>query len=138
MLSGLVTVDVEQMRRAGPARPRIEALIASGALVYEGADESEHWQTYDDLIGAVRRDGIAYGDCEDLAAALAAEWRVDGVDPQARTFVYRVPNSGIAHVVTASRVRGFPGPPGWGLGPGWMYVDPSVSAGMPDPTREAV
>jgi len=135
MLSGLVAVDVEQMKRAGPYRPRVEKLIEAGALIYDKADGGEHWQTYDEIVSDWRRDGVAFADCEDLAAALAAEWRVDGVDPQATTIVYRVPGSSVAHVAVASRVRGTPGPAGWGLGPGWRYVDPSVMAGMPDPTR---
>lgn len=135
MLSGLIDVNVQQMRRAGPSAPSVEGMIKAGQLVYEPSDPDEHWKTYDELRQEVAAFGFADADCEDLSAALAAELRLKG-DPSARVVVYKVPRSNIAHVVVASRRFGTPGPPGWGLGPGWRYMDPSVAAGMPDPTRE--
>ena len=68
--SGLVGVDVHQMQRAGLNRPRVLDLIRTGRLKYLRRDPHEHWQTYDELMGAVKAEGVGTGDCEDLAGLL--------------------------------------------------------------------
>lgn len=111
---GLVGVNRAQMLRRGPGRPRVRDLIASGQLRYSPVDPDEHWQTYEDVLGAIQARGVALADCEDLAGMAAAEEDLDG-DTGARTTVYRTgPN--MNHVVVAS--------PRFGL------LDPSISAGM--------
>lgn len=133
LLEGLVRVSALDMRKAGPHRPRIGELIRSGDLVYSPIDIDEHWQSYREILGAIEREGIATADCEDLASLVAAQWRVDGVDPDARTFVYQT-GPALSHVVVASRRVGHLPPAGFSgaalLGPGWLYNDPSVAAGM--------
>lgn len=120
MLSGgLVGVDVGQMAAAGPRRPRIWRLIREGRLRYQKRDPFEHWKTYDELIGQLQAQGYATADCEDLAAAGAAEMRLDRNwrfhDPGASTFVYRSAPK-VSHVIIRS--------PRFGL------LDPSVGGGM--------
>lgn len=112
---GLVAVDALQMRRAGPGRPRVRGLITDRLLRYSANDPHEEWQTYDELVEKIGRHGFAYADCEDLATLVAAEYRVDGVDPGARIHVYRTAPS-VSHVV----VRRSSG----------ALEDPSRSAGM--------
>ncbi len=122
MLRGLLAVDEAQMRRAGPNRPRIHDLIRSGYLGYSKRDPYEHWQTYDEMIGQLRRKGYAIADCEDLATAAAAEMRLDRghryYDPGAVPHVYKTAPR-VSHVVVHS--------PRWGL------LDPSVAGGMGQP-----
>ncbi len=119
MLSGLVAVNRAQMERAGPGRPRIRDLIASGQLRYSPVDPNEHWQTYDEVLGVMERDGAAYADCEDLASMAAAEMNIDqgaaDYDPSARVVVYRTGPS-MSHVIVESKRFG--------------HLDPSKSAGM--------
>jgi hypothetical protein len=43
LLSGLVAVNRQQMRAAGPRRPRVWSLLRSGALRYKRSDPDEHW-----------------------------------------------------------------------------------------------
>lgn len=121
MLSGLLAVDLAQMRRAGPNRPRIVDLIESGQLRYSRLDPEEHWQTYEEMVAEINARGFAEADCEDLATALAAELRMgDGrwSDPQAAPVVYRS-SPRVLHVVVKAP----------NLSPGHL-LDPSRSAGM--------
>lgn len=111
---GLVGVNRAQMLRRGHGRPRVEDLIRSGKLRYSRRDPEERWQTYEDLVGAVERDGVAWGDCEDLASAAAAEISLES-DPRTRTHVYRT-GPRMSHVVVASERMGL--------------LDPSIAAGM--------
>lgn len=115
LLGGLVAVDRQQMRAAGPGRPRVWQLIRSGALRYDRRDPAEHWQTYRDVIGQIERRGFARADCEDLSALVAAELQVDGEDVAARPYVYRAQGR-TYHVVVAS--------------PRFGYLDPSIAGGM--------
>ena len=116
---GLVGVDVGQMQAAGPNRPRIVDLIRSGRLRYQRADPGEKWLNYNQLIGQLRTNRYAEGDCEDLASAAAAEMRVDTqsrwYDPTARVFVYKS-SPRVSHVIVKSDKFGL--------------LDPSVGGGM--------
>lgn len=116
---GLLGVNLAQMQKAGQRRPRIVNLIRSGRLRYQRSDPSEHWQNYNELMGQLRRRGVSYGDCEDLASAAAAEMRTDRgspwYDPTAEIFVYRSA-PGLSHVVVKSQRFGL--------------LDPSVGGGM--------
>lgn len=113
---GFVGVDEDQMRRAGEDRPRVADLIRSRRLVYSPVDPGEEWQSYRDFLASIRTRGYALADCEDLATALAAEARVDGIDPKAYPGVYRV-RPGLSHVVTVLPSLG-------------RRIDPSRLAGM--------
>lgn len=115
MLQGLVAVDVAQMQRAGPNRPRVRHWIEAGELRYSRRDPREHWQDYDTLRAEIETHGYAYADCEDLASLAAAEYRVDGIDPRAGVHVYRTAPR-VSHVVV---LRG-----------NGSLEDPSVAAGM--------
>ena len=86
--------------------------IQSGRVRYDRRDPQEHWQTWCELYGQMRK-GIAHGDCEDLAAAVAAELLYAG--KHARTYVYQSGPS-LYHVVVKTKR--------WGL------LDPSRAAGM--------
>lgn len=61
---GLVGLDVFQLREGVPP---ISKALRSGRLRYERRDEDEHWKN----IREIWADG--FGDCEDLASAIAAE-----------------------------------------------------------------
>lgn len=119
---GLLGVNLAQMAAAGPRRPRIVNLIRSGKLRYVRSDPREHWQNYNELMGQLRRRGVAGGDCEDLASAAAAEMRTDvgspWYDPTAEIFVYRA-GPGLSHVIVKSQRFGL--------------LDPSVGGGMSGP-----
>lgn len=126
MLVGLQLVNEQQIRRAGPGRPRLEELIQARRLRYSRVDPSEHWQTYEELVQGVAVSGVHFADCEDLACALAAEIRSDPAhpmhDPQAAPYVYKTgPN--LSHVVV--RARG-------------QLLDPSEWAGMGWDEPEAI
>lgn len=118
-LVGVVEVNKAMMRAAGPNRPRVIPLIQSRRIRYSRVDPDEHWQTYDEVMAALERDGVAYCDCEDLACLSAAEMQVDEqgpyFDPMAQPYVYK---SGprLSHVIVDSQRFG--------------YLDPSKTAGM--------
>lgn len=69
-LEGLVAVDVRQLR-AGLPSP--SALLLAGRIRYTADDPTEEWLPLSEII----RRGA--GDCEDLAAAVAAERRLEGI-----------------------------------------------------------
>lgn len=105
---GPLAVNIAQMRRAGPNRPKIVDLVRTGRLRYSAYDPREHWQTYDELLEQLNRYGYAIGDCEDLSLALAAELQLgDGPfrDPHAKTSVYRT-GPQMSHVVVDSPLHG--------------------------------
>lgn len=122
--AGLVGVNVYQMQKIGPNRPKMRDLISRGLVRYNRIDPNEHWQTYGQILGQIARKGYADADCEDLASAVAAEMRLEPpdspmYDPQATTHVYRsAPRT--SHVVVWS--------PRFG-----RLLDPSVAAGMGGP-----
>lgn len=132
LLQGLRAVDVLQMLKAGPDRPRVRDLIRGGELVYDRRDHDEHWQTWNELVGQIpafgalarpgrrapARDGKARGDCEDLGAAWSAELVVDDWDRDAVPVAYES-RPGLSHVVVRSRRYG--------------DIDPSRLAGMGRP-----
>lgn len=126
-LLGLLAVDMEQMRRAGPNRPRVRDLIRERRIRYTRHDPNEHWQTYDEVIGQVRRLGFALADCEDQATMLAAELRVDGLDPEATPRIYRT-GPRMSHVVTDSHRFGRLDPSRWS-GMGWDEPSPEAARG---------
>jgi hypothetical protein len=101
--------------QVGDARPTLPILegILRGTVRYRRSDPREHWQTWRELNQQLQARGVAFGDCEDLASAVAAELQIAG-EP-ARTYVYQ---SGpkLYHVVVATKR--------WGL------LDPSRAAGM--------
>ena len=108
--------ELRAARALGDRRSIIQG-IEAGIIRYRRADPDEEWQLWGDTL---ERGG---GDCEDLAAAVAAELRVDGppagwaarrTAPGARPVVYRA-RPGLLHVVT--------------LAP-WGVIDPSRLAGM--------
>lgn len=135
LLYGLMEVDKIQLRES-PGMPSMRHLVQSGKVKYRRADPEEHWQSYKEIVGNVRRDGVAYADCEDIASAIAAEDQVKyGVVslPYAYT-----PKQGLFHVVTAVPVDQFGAIPrhDWPGArfapdvPGYVLQDPSVVAGM--------
>lgn len=78
-LAALQTLNELWLR--GRRRP-VPSLYESG-VYYDPEQGTEDWLTIPDLYAA----GV--GDCEDLAAARAAELRVSGEDPGARAVAYR-------------------------------------------------
>lgn len=72
-LAGLTAYNAAWLR----AHPSAPSLYESGVRYEREALGRESWQTLPDLLATKR------GDCEDLAAALAAELQVTGVDPDA-------------------------------------------------------
>jgi len=116
LLQGLAAVDLQQLRSGTPG---ILRAISPGTgmqglgqrrIQYRRRDPAEHWQT----IGELWRSGG--GDCEDLAAATAAELVYHGIP--ARPVVRRV-RPGLAHALVQ-------------LGDG-STLDPSKVAGMGEP-----
>lgn len=105
MLQGLYKVDLLQLRNGTPG---INGALHAGKIRYDRDDPQERWQTIRDLwvSGA--------GDCEDLAAAVAAELTFSGVEAQ--PVIYQV-RKGLAHAVVFVRANG-------------TYVDPSRTGGM--------
>lgn len=92
MLQGLYLVNLQQLAHGAP--PVSDALQRSRGggrrLRYIRRDKAEHWRTIRDLWR------FGGGDCEDLAAAVAAEstWR----GQLARPVIYRV-RPGLSHAV---------------------------------------
>ena len=135
LLYGLLEVNKQQLRE-NPGMPSIRDLIRQGKVVYEENDPGEHWQTYRELVEAVQKDGVAYGDCEDLAPAVAAEDQIRyGIE--SLPFAY-APREGLYHVVTAIPTsapatfggRGWPKAMGAPSVSGYSFIDPSAAAGM--------
>lgn len=96
LLQGLFLADMSQIRRGWP--PILDALKVGSAgpgqrrLRYIRDDPDEFWETIRDIWA------VGGGDCEDLAAAVAAELVVSGADEGARPMIYRV-RPGLAHAV---------------------------------------
>lgn len=119
LLQGLYRVDLKQLAKGYP--PVSAALLpdASGRrrLRYIRTDPREHWRTIADLWR------FGGGDCEDLAAAVAAEITFSGLWV-AQPVVYQV-RPGLAHAV----VQIVSGPPR-GLVQIGALLDPSRTGGM--------
>lgn len=112
---GMLSVNVAQMRKAGPNRPRIHELIKSRRLRYKSFDPEEEWVTYSQAVERIQAAGFVEVDCEDIATLVAAELVADGLDPEARPVVYQS-GAKLFHVVTHTAR--------------WGYLDACISAGM--------
>ena len=117
LLDGLVSVNLSQISKAGgfAGRPSFPILtgIQEGRVRYRRQDPREHWQSWRELKEQLDRKGKAFGDCEDLSSAVAAELLSSGIS--ARTYVYNSAPKLYHVVVKTDR---------WGL------LDPSRAAGM--------
>tara|TARA_B100000963_G_C22455182_1_gene593009 strand:- start:84 stop:518 length:435 start_codon:yes stop_codon:yes gene_type:complete len=122
LLEGLVKVNQAQIQRRkkkGTYRPFfILRSIQNGDLRYKKADPIEHWKSYEELHSSVTDEKMAGtikggADCEDLSAAVVAEFREEGIP--ARTYVYHA-RPKLYHVIVHTDR--------WGL------LDPSITAGM--------
>ena len=89
MLGALVAMDVDYLR----ANPRTPRLYSSGVVYEPEPADQEDWKTIDTVL----RDG--HGDCEDLAAWLAAERIVKDAIPARCAFRYRPVQVGGGRVV---------------------------------------
>lgn len=106
-LAGLVAVNRAQLRAGVPP---ISAALHTRRLRYERRDPKELWLT----IRGIWAQGS--GDCEDLAAATAAELEELGIPARAR--IKRV-SLGLAHALTERLDNG-------------TVLDPSITGGMND------
>ncbi len=105
MLVGLVQVNVRQLREG--QKPILEAL-RNGTIRYQSNDPHEEWRTIRDVWAN------AGGDCEDLAAAYAAERTVNG--HPSRVAIIRL-GPGSLHAITEDIATG-------------ERWDPSLTGGM--------
>lgn len=112
LLQGLMLVNVQQLLNGTP--PISEALF-KGRLRYIRSDPYEHWRTIREIWD------FGGGDCEDLAAAVAAEQAVDsGELPELISAAYPIlyrSRPGLWHAVVQE-------------GAGGPLVDPSRTGGM--------
>lgn len=117
LLRGVMEGNVDEMRRAAERGMywSVQDAIQTGRLRYSADDPEEEWQFYSQIGAKIARQGVAFADCEDLAALVAAELRFCGADPEARPVIYKV-KPGLVHVIVWS--------------PRFGYLDPSISAGM--------
>lgn len=98
LLFGLLEVDKFQLAQH-PEWPSIREAVRAGKVRYREYDPREHWQSYREIVEQLQANGEAFGDCEDLATAVAAEDQVRyGVD--SLPYAYS-PKEGLFHVVTA-------------------------------------
>lgn len=86
-LVGLTAYNAEWLR----AHPSAPSLYASGVRYKREDKGREDWQTLPELLAR------GHGDCEDLAAALAAELQVSGEDPDAAAVATHV-REGLWHI----------------------------------------
>lgn len=136
LLYGLLEVNKLQLRE-NPGLPSMRRLIQTGRVRYNESDPDEHWKTYREMVEEVERDGVAYGDCEDLGTAVAAEDQIKAGVPSL-PYAYS-PREGLYHVVTAVPSSsaatygafGWPGAMGAPRVSGYTLIDPSAAAGMP-------
>lgn len=108
---GLVGLNVYQMRAGVPG---IRAAIREGTVVYTPRDDNEHFKSIRDIWTLRDAQGRLSGDCEDLAAAVAAELTVHG---EPAHVVLSPPEGGVAHAVVRVARTG-------------QILDPSRDAGM--------
>jgi len=136
LLYGLLEVDKFQLRQH-PEWPSVRSLIRDGKIQYEEYDPDEHWQTTRELMEQIGAVGVAKGDCEDIAVAMAADDQVrHGIE--SLPYAYS-PKAGLFHVVTAvpkHASASFGGAALWpkaSMAPpvyGYELQDPSAAAGM--------
>ena len=107
LLVGLVAVDERQIRSGVPL---ISAGLLSGQIRYIRSDPEERWLTIRDVWA------LGGGDCEDLAAALAASRNVLGM-PSRVIVVKSRPGRRTAHAVVQDIATG-------------RLLDPSMTGGM--------
>lgn len=104
-LEGLVRVNTHQLTQGYPP---IASSLRSGRLRYIRRDPDEEWRS----LAQIWRHGG--GDCEDLAAAVAAELRALGY--RARVVIRRA-RPGLLHALTLNESTG-------------QLLDPSLTGGM--------
>lgn len=112
LLPALEAINVSQLEAwaaEGAPIPSVIEDLRSGVLKYIRRDEREEWRTIREIY---QRGG---GDCEDLAAAVAAEFRFWGFNSHSFPYPTRIP--GLVHVIV------------WLEGQG-DYLDPSRLGGM--------
>lgn len=88
MLTGLVARDMRQLRDGARS---VSSGLRSGRLRYLPADPREEWLSVREIWAN------GGGDCEDLAAAVAAERTLQGIP--ARVAIIKLPTSGDWHAV---------------------------------------
>lgn len=114
LLLGLMRIDQHQLLRGiPPISAALKVQAGRRALRYIRADPAEEWLTLRDIW---LRGG---GDCEDLAAGVAAELSLAGFD--ARPVIERV-RPGLAHALVEVR-----------QGTRRVRIDPSRTGGMGEP-----
>lgn len=136
LLFGLLEANKIQLAN-DPSLPSMRQLIQEGKIQYDQYDPREHWQSYRELVDQIKENGVGYGDCEDLAVAVAAEDQMrSGIS--SLPYAYS-PRPGLFHVVTAvpsgqfgSISIGSDWPLARGAPPldGYEFQDPSAAAGM--------
>lgn len=105
LLGGLVAVNVSQLRRGVPG---ISRALHEKRVRYQRTDPLEHWRTLEEVWR------FGGGDCEDLAAAVAAERTVRGMP--SRVVLYRA-RPQLWHAVVQDLTTG-------------RLLDPSRTGGM--------
>lgn len=119
MLFGLMLVDVDELSALGTFRPKLLELIKrgrDGGVKYSRIDPDDHWQTVGEMLEQLHEHPYIEADCEDLAAWLAADMRVSGLDPFAKPVIRRT-GPHLLHVQTWSpKYR--------------QIIDPAALAGM--------
>lgn len=118
--NGLVGLNIYLLRQGVPG---IEAAIERGEVVYYPRDEQERFRSVRDIwldTNPSIAGGKPHGDCEDLAAAVAAERTLRG---QPSTVILNDAGNLVSHAVVKDLRTG-------------RIIDPSVAAGMaPEETR---
>lgn len=119
MLQGLYLVNLAQLRKGVPG---INEALKSGRIKYIRSDKAELWQP----IRTIYLHGG--GDCEDLAAAVAAELSSHNV--QARPVIYKV-RPGLAHAVVQLENPGYKRFRKGTI----LFGHPVIAPGIIDPSR---
>lgn len=119
ILAGLVETSIRQIRQAGVAGqfPVLDGL-RDGSIRYVQADPGENWKTWENVLHD------RAGDCEDLTAAVAAEYMAAGIFARPVAYQPHGLSSQLWHVVVEV----------WDpeSGTPW-YGDPSIMGGMGAP-----
>lgn len=119
MLQGLYLVNRQQLRKGVPG---INQALIDGRIKYIRSDKAELWQP----IRTIYLNGG--GDCEDLAAAVAAEIASHGIE--ARPVIYRV-RPGLAHAVVQLEDPRYKRIPKGTI----VFGHPVIAPGIIDPSR---
>jgi len=102
---GLIGLDLYQLSQGTPG---ISKALHDGRVRYNRLDRREHWMSLREIWSR------GFGDCEDLACAVAAERTFNGLP--SRLVIYRV-RPGLAHAVVEDLRTG-------------RLLDPSRTGGM--------